>query len=125
MHSKYSRGLFIGQDAGFHVLLVEGDRSTGPIRPLEMVVPGLLFQTGEHLGEVLGLNGFVEVASRVGGHVFGVFSHADEFGLADRIGASLRRPCGRVHFYGAQFYGKGDHKGVRYALRFKLILQRF
>lgn len=23
--------------------------------------------------------------------------------------------------FGAQFYGKGDHKGVRYALRFKLI----
>ena len=69
------QGLFIGQDAGFHVLLVEG---------IEVLVhtavgdggTGLLFQTGEHLGEVLGLNGFVEVASRVGGHVFGVFSHA-------------------------------------------------
>ena len=89
------QGLFIGQDAGFHVLLVEG---------IEVLVhtavgdggTGLLFQTGEHLGEVLGLNGFVEVASRVGGHVFGVFSHADEFGLADRIGASFGGLAGGV-----------------------------
>ena len=26
-----------------------------------------------------------------------------------------------ISIFGAQFYGKGDHKGVRYALRFKLI----
>ena len=81
-------GLFIGQGAGFHVLLVEG---------IEVLVhaavgnggTGLLFQTREHLGEVLGLHGFVEVAGRVGGHVLGVFGHADEFGLADRIGAGF------------------------------------
>ena len=79
-------GGFFGDQASFHVLLVVG---------VEVLVhtavghggTGLLLDTGEHLGEPLGLHGFLEGVGGVSGHLVGDFSHLFELGLADGIGA--------------------------------------
>ena len=88
-------GLF-GDHAGFDVLLVVG---------IQVLVhaavgnggAGLLLDAGEHLGEPLGLHGFVEVRGGLGGDLVGDLGHLQQLGLADGIGA-----CGGL---AAGFFG--------------------
>ncbi|KAF5044587.1 hypothetical protein DSECCO2_490250 [anaerobic digester metagenome] len=87
-------GFFFRQDAGFHVLVVIGEEvlvhaAVGDGRA------GLLLDAREHLGEPLALAGLPEVAGRLAGHALGVLGHADEFGLADRVGFLRRHFAGQ------------------------------